>query len=474
MGQGVPIDLQLRDPGAGSDPRRDAQVWVSGPTRIDLLETSANWTMDWTVDAGRRGAASVRAGARPGPRAGGRDRLRGRRVPGRSARRNDAGHGAAGRATPRQPSYRSVRSRGFPARASGRSPPRGRTGALWTGGTTSVRLDASRTLEECRERAGRRVAPPAGEPNDPRLLVFEARASRCRSPSWSSASRRPRSRARSGAGSCWAARRRGWSARSPGGSIVAACSASRSTCRPPGSPIGSGSPAWTSRSTGIPRSCPTARSAFTWFRPASAPDRGTPILTVEATATVAGGRGPLALPRVRPVGVRIADELWVAWTDPSLSLRPTSAQGLAWIDPRIATATGTSTAAADAGTRTVCGVPWPGAGSPRPPGRGTRRSRAGRDRAERHRRPARGRRSHAGALRVADRRPGRVKTRSRRSPSARTRRGRTPEPGTSRTRRAASSCPSARSIPPRQCRARLARRRDGRGSSSSPIPGAVA
>ena len=37
---------------------------------------------------------------------------------------------------------------------------------------------------------------------------------------------------RSGAGSCWAARLHGWSARSPGESIVATCSASRSTCRP--------------------------------------------------------------------------------------------------------------------------------------------------------------------------------------------------------------------------------------------------
>ncbi len=78
--------------------------------------------------------------------------------------------------------------------------------------------------------------------------------------------------------------------------------------------------------------------------PAGAQEHGPLILTVDATATISGGRGPLDLPRVRPVGVRVADELWVAWTAANLSLRPTSARGLAWIDPRIATgATGTST-----------------------------------------------------------------------------------------------------------------------------------
>jgi hypothetical protein len=69
--------------------------------------------------------------------------------------------------------------------------------------------------------------------------------------------------------------------------------------------------------------------------PAGLPERGPVYLTVEATSTIPGGRGPLALPRVLPVGARVADELWVAWTEPSLALRPTAARGLAWIDPRL-------------------------------------------------------------------------------------------------------------------------------------------
>jgi hypothetical protein len=43
----------------------------------------------------------------------------------------------------------------------------------------------------------------------------------------------------------------------------------------------------------------------------------------------------MALPRVRPVGVQVSDELWVARTDSNLVLHPTHARGLAWIDPAL-------------------------------------------------------------------------------------------------------------------------------------------
>ncbi len=56
---------------------------------------------------------------------------------------------------------------------------------------------------------------------------------------------------------------------------------------------------------------------------------------VRLSATIAGaGRSDtLALPKVQPVGARIADERWVARTDPGLRIWPTEARGLAWIEP---------------------------------------------------------------------------------------------------------------------------------------------
>ncbi len=44
-------------------------------------------------------------------------------------------------------------------------------------------------------------------------------------------------------------------------------------------------------------------------------------------------RGPLQLPRVRPVDTRIADEAWLAWVDQGTIIQPRQARGLVWIDP---------------------------------------------------------------------------------------------------------------------------------------------
>ena len=46
-----------------------------------------------------------------------------------------------------------------------------------------------------------------------------------------------------------------------------------------------------------------------------------------------GFRGPLELPRIRPLDARIADEAWLAWVDQGSIIQPRVARGLAWIDP---------------------------------------------------------------------------------------------------------------------------------------------
>ncbi len=395
-GPGGPIDLQLRDHGAGADRRRDAQVWASGPTRIDLLETSANWTMDWTVDAGQRAPRLFTLVLDPGLEL---IDVTGSGVDGYQTEALGTETRVTVRldddATPPVVSVRAVAR--VPSEGVWTVPSAHPEGAIWTGGTTSVRLDTSRTLEECRERGGRRVAPPSGEPNDPRLLVFE--------------SREPRSVAelvfRKPAAEVSTEVR---------GRLLLANSAPRLECQinwrvHRGLLLGLDvdlPPAWVPdrvRIAGVeepldwhPEVLAGGGVRVHVVPPAGAPDRGLPILTVEAPATVAGGRGPLALPRVRPVGVRIADELWVALTDPSLSLRPTAAKGLAWIDPRLATAAGPSTGARRGGTRRNARYPGLALDRPAPRGRGTRRSRAGRDRTKRHRRPASACRARAGPL----------------------------------------------------------------------------
>src|ERR1700722_16796598 len=57
------------------------------------------------------------------------------------------------------------------------------------------------------------------------------------------------------------------------------------------------------------------------------------VIKVRANSTASSGRGPLQLPRVRPVASRIVDEAWVAWVDPGTMIQPTKRRGVAWIDP---------------------------------------------------------------------------------------------------------------------------------------------
>jgi hypothetical protein len=335
-GPGGPINLQLRNQGAGANRRRDEQVWVSGPTRIELLETSANWTMDWTIDARRRAPRPLVVVLDPGLEL---VDISGSGVDGYEAEADGAatrvkvllGDGPA-------PSILSVHAVArVPSEGIWTVPSARPEGALWTGGRTMVRLDASRTLEECRERAGRQVAPQAGEPHDPRLLVFETREAL---PVADLVFRKPTADVSS----------------EVRGRLLLGSSAPRLECQITwrvhrGRSLGIEvdlPPAWVPdrvRLAGAdgpvdwhPEVLPDGAVRVHVIPPASGSDRTPAILTVEATATIAGGRGPLPLPRVRPVGVRIADELWVAWTDPSLSLRPTAAKGLAWIDPQLATA----------------------------------------------------------------------------------------------------------------------------------------
>ena len=204
--------------------------------------------------------------------------------------------------------------------------------AVWTGGTTTVRLDPSRIVEDVRPLAGRRAQGPPGEVAEDRRYVFEAErpgpvAELLLRKPWIDVSAEVR------------------------GQLVVGGASPRLTCRvtwrvhrgQPQSLDVDLPPSWSADGVAIEG----ADAAVSWH-PEVLPGGGVRVrvaspsgewtdrsltLVVTATAAVAGGRGPLALPRVRPVGARVLDEVWVARAESGVTLLPTRVRGLAWIDP---------------------------------------------------------------------------------------------------------------------------------------------
>ena len=309
-------------------------VVVEGSTRVDLGEASANWTLAWSVNGGRRidrplvllldKGLSILNVSGPGvedfrsePADGGSTRL--------TVRLARTGEGATTTVT--------VHAKAdAPSEGPWLVPSARPVNAVWTGGRTTVRYDASRVLAGVNLLAGRRVEPPPRESGEERRLDFEAERP---SPVAELVLRRPEADV---------------SAELTGRLVVGA-NAPRLSCRI----------VWRidrGRLSGLaldlPRSWfaerveiegqaeppvwhPEVRADGSVRLHVSSPSGelpgGTVVLNVEATAAVAGGRGPLALPRVRLVGVRLVDELWVACGEPGMTLLPTQARGLAWIDP---------------------------------------------------------------------------------------------------------------------------------------------
>jgi hypothetical protein len=340
-GRGGSINLQLRVPGEHAGQARDggsdSQVAVEGPTRIDLNQTEANWRTDWTVSVNPRGPHTLRFELEPG--------LVLVDVSGPDVEDFHPEPSGAGTSTRVAVTLDddAAATTVVAIRALARAPSVGPwlvpavrpLDALWTGGTTSIRLDPGRVIEDCRERAGRRTSTRPGEAIEPGLLVFEASAPKpvaelvFRAP-WADVSAEVR------------------------GQLLLGNAAPRLLCqitwtvhRGPLLALDVDLPAtWVPDRVQVEGSDET----ITWH-PETRPDGGARVrvspptgdlarrplvLNIAATATIAGGRGPIALPRVRPVGVRLADELWLARIEPSLALHPTVARGLAWIEPRLA------------------------------------------------------------------------------------------------------------------------------------------
>ncbi|APW64015.1 hypothetical protein [Paludisphaera borealis] len=204
--------------------------------------------------------------------------------------------------------------------------------AVWTGGATSITLDEFHTVRACRERDGRRIPPSSADPQSAAQLVFESFAP----------------------GPVADLTFRGAGTETPyvvRGRLFVRQSSTRLECEFDG--LGSGGSA-SEYDVELPPNWILDRvqvsgvdDAVSWHQtvrpdgsillrvlapPADASAEGR-SLTLSAGATVAPGRGPLALPRVRLVKGTIADEAWVALVDEPTLLTPISTSGLAWIDP---------------------------------------------------------------------------------------------------------------------------------------------
>ncbi|MBV8126359.1 MAG: hypothetical protein JO114_01695 [Planctomycetaceae bacterium] len=332
------VNLRLLDGRKPLPPGEESLIWVSGPTRIMLGSTesrdarSANWTTDWTVQPDRRGLMRFTVELGPG--------LEFIAASGPEVKEYQAEHEGevtrvrvtlAGISRLPTPLHFEAHAR-VPLEGLWSVPAMRPLDAIWTGGTTTVVVDPLRVIQDCRERAGRRVPAQGGEPEDANMLVFEAKSA------------------------------------DPVADLVFHQTQAQPACQVRGRLlVGLAAPELECQLIGVGGRGPTRELSIelppTWvadrvrwsgadeslaWHPAIQADGSTRLhvllpggenapegraLEIAASSTAAGGRGPLVLPRVRPSGLAILDETWVAMVDRTTILTPISAHGLVWIDP---------------------------------------------------------------------------------------------------------------------------------------------
>ena len=327
-------ELRLVDPRSGSD----SQSWVSGPTRIQLDGPPggdrwlANWETEWTVQLDPRGMKRFTALLDAG--------LELLEVTGPEVKEFQAErHGEQTRVQVVLTGSSAERSRVL-FRAHARVPEEGRWSvpairpldAVWTGGTTTIVVGPERLVEDFEERSGRSVPPLPGDALASGVFVFEARS------------------AESVADLIFGPRR-------PGrpclvrGRVAVTRVAPQLECYVSGI-AAEGDPAellidlpptWTPERvqwSGLdeptvwhPTLLPDGSTRLRLQAPSGAAGGASATLILGATSAVAGGRGPLAMPRIRPHNRLIRDEVWVAMVDRGTALIPVTADGMVWIDP---------------------------------------------------------------------------------------------------------------------------------------------
>jgi hypothetical protein len=333
------IDVHIYDPGPGAS-LLETGTWLSGSTQIDLRRNAdragglVNWKTEWRLELDPRNPRPLEIELDPGLEL---IDVQGPAVRGYQSERASALERLvvtidAGKNTSTELTL--LAHARVPSEGEWSIPSLRPTNATWTGGTTTVVLDEFHVLKECREKAGRRVFPVGRDSGQPDRLEFESSSPRSVA---ELVFRRPRPDV-----PCEVR-----------GRLFVAGSPARLECELNwGAHDGSISdleidlsPTWLVDQVMIrgkddplawhPSLLPTGNTRLHVALPAGTNIPKELVVTVRASSTVSGARGPLQLPRVRPVGAPVLDETWVAWVDQGTMIQPTLARGLAWIDPNL-------------------------------------------------------------------------------------------------------------------------------------------
>ena len=321
-----PIELRLQSSTGG---RASPGLWVEGTTRVDVAEGGATWRADWAVDVDGPGTHRLRVEVDPGlgPVEVSGPSVVADRVEGPGRLVVVLSTAAAG---PTPVSLRAVAA--VPEVGPWSIPSAMAPEAGWTGGETVVRVGPGRVVQGVQERNGRRAATPAEvDISAARLgpsFVFVAQSPgpvaelTFRRP-WADASASIRGRVEIGPSTARLEGQVSW--------VV-----DRGRLTDPAIDLPEGWVAERVQVLGLdepttwhagPRPGGGTRVVVTL--PTSVDDPSAPRVVVGARHD---GVGPIDLPRLRPVGARVAEELWTARPEAGLNLRPIAAEGLAWVD----------------------------------------------------------------------------------------------------------------------------------------------
>ena len=327
------LDIRLRNLSVKPDRVAAPRLWLEGKTEVDLRASPINWRAEWILDESPGSPRQLTIELDPslefvdvlGPRVAGfryEHGVEGSRL---SIRLDGEGSGTSPltiRAICKPP------VEGFWPVPSARP-----LDATWTGGRTSIRLDSGRVLQASVERSGRRVAPRPGDLSVNPDLVFESKG--LPGPVAELTFRKPKVDATVQVRGLYLV-----------GKDSTKIVATLTWTIEKGKPLGFAAdlpPGWSPTEVTSAAKEPVAWHVESlgngWSRihlgPPTSGESNRPFsLTLSATEGGAGLQGPLGLPRIRPFGVRVVDEIWVAAPESGLILRPISGEGLAWLEPR--------------------------------------------------------------------------------------------------------------------------------------------